>query len=69
MTEVERDVDDGHVDRGRLGRLAAVGVAIVLAIVVLGPRVGAIGTGTMIALVVAVLATRYALQGNRETRL
>jgi hypothetical protein len=57
------------VDRGRMGRLVAVGAAIVVAVLVLGPRVGPIGTGTMIALVVAVLATRYALQTNRETRL
>ena len=64
MTAVGRDVD-----RSRVGLLAAVGVAIVLAILLLAPRVGAIGTGTMIALVVAVLATRYALQGHRETRL
>jgi hypothetical protein len=52
-----------------MGRLVAVGVAVVVAVLVLGPRVGPIGTGTMIALVVAVLATRYALQTNRETRL
>ena len=64
MTAVRPDVD-----RSRVGLLAAVGAAIVLAILLLAPRVGAIGTGTMIALVVAVLATRYALQGHRETRL
>jgi hypothetical protein len=57
------------VDRQRAGLLAAVGLGIVLAVVVLAPRVGAIGTGTMIAVVVAVLATRSALQGDRETRL
>jgi hypothetical protein len=64
MTELEADVG-----RGRLGVLVAVGAAVILAIVVLGPRLGPIGTGTSIALVVAVLATRYALQGNRPTRL
>ncbi len=64
MTSVRPDID-----RSRLGLLAGVGVAVVLAILLLAPRVGAIGTGTMIALVVAVLATRYALQGHRETRL
>lgn len=59
----------GTVDRNRLGLLAAVGVAIVVAILVLAPRVGPIGTGTFLALGVAVLATRYALKGDRETRL
>jgi hypothetical protein len=57
------------VDRTRIGLLAAVGVAIVLAIVVLAPRVGPIGTGTLLALVVAVVATRLALKGDRPTRL
>jgi anaerobic C4-dicarboxylate transporter len=59
----------GGTDRTRIGLLAGAGAAIVVAIVVLTPRVGPIGTGTMIALVVAVVATRSALQGNRETRL
>jgi hypothetical protein len=58
-----------RIDRNRIGLLAAAGAAIVLAIALLAPRVGAIGTGTMVALVVAVVATRLALQGNRETRL
>ena len=40
-----------------------------MAIVVLAPRVGPIGTGTFIALVVAVLATRSALNTDRQTRL
>jgi hypothetical protein len=57
------------VDRNRIGLLAAAGAAIVLAIVVLAPRVGPIGTGTLIALVVAVVATRTALKGDRPTRL
>jgi hypothetical protein len=59
----------GDVDRTRIGLLAAAGVAIVLAIVVLEPRVGPIGTGTLIALVVAVVATKIALKGDRPTRL
>ncbi len=59
----------GGVDRTRAGLLAAVGVAIILVIVVLAPRVGPIGTGTFLALGVALLATRYALKGDRETRL
>ncbi len=57
------------VDRSRLSVLAVVGLVIVVAILVLAPRVGAIGTGTFLALGVAVLATRYALKGDRETRL
>ena len=57
------------VDRTRIGVLAAAGLGIVLAVVVLAPRVGPIGTGTMIALVVAVMATKKALEGDRQTRL
>jgi anaerobic C4-dicarboxylate transporter len=59
----------GAVDRTRLGLLAAVGLGVVLVVLVLGPRVGPIGTGTFLAVGVAVLATRYALKGDRETRL
>jgi hypothetical protein len=57
------------VGRTRLGLMAVAGVGIVLAIVVLGPKVGPIGTGTLLALVVAVVATRTALKGDRPTRL
>ena len=35
----------------------------------LAPKVGPIGVGTFIALVVAVLATRAALKGHRDHRL
>lgn len=45
------------------------GVGLILVMALLAPRVGPIGVGTFIALVVAVVATRSALQGNRETRL
>jgi hypothetical protein len=64
MSVVQHDVD-----RSRLGLLAVAGVAVVLAIVVLAPRVGPIGTGTLLALVVAVVATKTALKGDRPTRL
>lgn len=53
----------------RVWPLVAAGVAIVAAVAVLGPRVGPIGTGTLIALAVAVLATRFALNTGRQTRL
>jgi hypothetical protein len=35
----------------------------------LAPKIGPIGVGTFIALVVAVLATRSALSGHRDKRL
>jgi hypothetical protein len=57
------------VTRNRAGVILAVGVGIVLTIALVAPKVGAIGTGTLIALAVAVVATRVALQGNRQTRL
>ena len=62
-------VVQADVNRNRIELLAAAGLAIVLAIVVLAPRVGPIGTGTLIALVVAVVATKIALKGDRPTRL
>ena len=62
-------VVDVDTSRNRVGVLAAAGAAIVLAILVLAPRVGPIGTGTLMALAVAVVATRTALKGDRPTRL
>ena len=44
-------------------------IELILVMALLGPKVGPIGVGTFIALVVAVLATRSALHGHRDKRL
>lgn len=53
----------------RSGLLVAWGLGLVVVMVLLAPKVGPIGLGTFIALVVAVAATRSALQGHRDKRL
>lgn len=63
------DQQPGLSAGARSGLLVVYGVGLILVMALLAPRVGPIGVGTFIALVVAVVATRSALQGNRETRL
>jgi len=59
----------GQSDTTRSVLLVASGLGLIVVMAVLGPKVGPIGVGTFIALVVAVLATRSVLLGHRDTRL
>lgn len=65
----ETDQTEGLSGSTRSGLLVACGLGLVVLIAVLAPKVGPIGVGTFIALAVAVLATRSALQGHRDKRL
>lgn len=51
---------------GKAPWLVATGVLIVLAVVVMGPRLGPIGVGTFLALVVAVVATLFVVRGDPD---
>lgn len=50
-------------------QLVASGIGLIIVMALLAPKVGPIGVGTFIALVVAVLATRSALSDHRDKRL
>lgn len=63
------DHQQGLSASSRSGLLVASGVGLIAVMALLAPRVGPIGVGTFIALVVAVLATRSALSGHRDKRL
>lgn len=63
------DPQPGLSGAARSGLLVASGLGLILVMAVLAPKVGPIGVGTFIALVVAVVATRSALSGHRDKRL
>ena len=65
----EGDHQSGMSGSTRSGLLVASGVGVIVVMAVLAPKVGPIGVGTFIALVVAVLATKSALSGHRDKRL
>ena len=59
----------GLSDSSRSVLLVASGIGLIVVMALLGPKIGPIGVGTLIALVVAILATRSALHGHRDKRL
>lgn len=63
------DQQPGLSGSARSGLLVASGLGLILVMALLAPKVGPIGVGTFIALVVAILATRSALSGHRDKRL
>ena len=68
-SSTERGRQAGQSGSARSGLLVAWGLGIIVVMALLAPKVGPIGVGTFIALVVAVVATRSALRGNRDTCL
>mgnify|MGYP003622829315 CR=1 FL=1 len=65
----EGDQRPGMSGSSRSSLLVASGVGLIVVMALLAPKVGPIGVGTFIALVVAVLATRSVLSGHRDKRL
>lgn len=54
---------------GRAPLLVGVGLALIGVMAVMGPKVGAIGVGTFIALIVAVVATTLVVRGGGAREL
>jgi len=69
MSATDDDLQPGLSGSARSGLLVGSGIGLIVVMALLAPKVGPIGVGTFIALVVAVLATRSVLQGHRDKRL
>jgi hypothetical protein len=54
---------------GKAPLLVGIGLVLIGVMAVMGPKVGAIGVGTFIALVVAVVATAYVIRGRGADEL